>query len=61
MKNNIHYLKQSINNPEKLLDESYIFSDWDKNINNRDSRLNLLSLLFFYFLPNSFNQERVAS
>lgn len=33
MKNNIHYLKQSINNPEKLLDESYIFSDWDKNIN----------------------------
>lgn len=32
MKNNIHYLKSSINNLEPLLDEFYIFTTWDKNI-----------------------------
>ncbi len=32
MLDNIHYLKQSINNLEPLLDDFYIFSDWDNNI-----------------------------
>lgn len=32
MLDNIHYLKHSINNQEKLLDDCYIFSEWDKNI-----------------------------
>lgn len=32
MQDNIRYLMQSINNPEKLLDKSYIFDNWDNNI-----------------------------
>ena len=48
MLDNIHYLKHSINNQEKLLDDCYIFSEWDKNIEKyvKDTKKLIIKLYY---------------